>query len=98
MEALEREQAEILQYQAKLDEARERLDSGEKTREEHDRFREERKAEMPDAVRAQIPELADELKADTSASANEQTAKASELDFSGDAAPAMRTSGGPSPG
>jgi hypothetical protein len=34
---------ESYQYQAKLDEARERLDAGKMTREEHDRFREELK-------------------------------------------------------
>lgn len=82
-EAMKREQAEILQYQAKLDEARERLDSGKMTREEHDRFREELKAEMPDAVRQQIPELAD----DPNVALAEPAAKAAELDFSGDAVP-----------
>lgn len=42
------------------DEARERLDAGELTREEHDRLRDELAEQMPDAVRAQIPELVDE--------------------------------------
>ncbi|MEZ5801856.1 MAG: hypothetical protein R3E51_00065 [Rhizobiaceae bacterium] len=93
MKSLE-EQAEILAYQAKLDEARERLDSGKMTREEHDRFREELKAEMPDAVRQQIPELADDLKAAVAASA----AKAAELDFSGDVAPSRPAANGFAPG
>lgn len=57
--ALEEERAAIADYQAKLDAARERLDSGEMTRGELDELREELKAEMPEAVRAQIPELAD---------------------------------------
>lgn len=94
LEALKREQAEILQYQAKLDEARERVDSGKMTREEHDRFREELKAEMPDAVRQQIPELADNPKAAVAASA----AKAAELDFSGDVAPSRPAANGFAPG
>lgn len=94
LKSLEREQAEILAYQAKLDEARERLDSGKMTREEHDRFREELKAEMPDAVRQQIPELADDPKAAPAAPA----AKAAELDFSGDVAPSRPTANAFAPG
>lgn len=94
LKSLECEQAEILAYQAKLDEARERLDSGKMTREEHDRFREELKAEMPDAVRQQIPELADDPKAAVAASA----AKAAELDFSGDVAPSRPAANGFAPG
>lgn len=82
-EAMKREQAEILEYQAKLDEARERVNSGEMTREELDRYHEELKAELPDAMRQQIPELADDPKAAVAAPA----AKAAELDFSGDVAP-----------
>ncbi len=82
-DSLKREQAEILEYQAKLDEARERVDSGEMTREEHDRFRAELKAEMPDAVRQQIPELADERKP----AAAPPAAEAAELDFSDDSTP-----------
>lgn len=94
LEALKREQAEILQYQAKLDAARERLDSGKMTREEHDHFREELKAEMPDAVRQQIPELADQQNPAAAA----PTAKAAELDFSGDVAPSRPTANVFAPG
>lgn len=94
LKALEREQAEVLEYQAKLDEARERLDSGKMTREEHDRFRDELKAEMPDAVRQQIPELADAQKPAAETSAG----KAAELDISGDVAPARPTASSLAPG
>lgn len=50
----------LLEYQAKLDEARERLDTGNMTREEFDALRDDLKSTMPDAVRAHIPELANE--------------------------------------
>lgn len=93
MEALEREQAEILDFQEKLDDARERLDSGEMTQEEYDRLREDLKADMPDAVRAQIPELAEKH-----AAIALSTVKAAELDFSEDVTPTVRISSGPAPG
>lgn len=67
--ALEAERAELLEYQTKLDEARERLDSGEITQEEFDKMREDLIAAMPEAVREQIPELAEEKDADAKASA-----------------------------
>lgn len=54
------ERRELLDYQTKLDEARERLDAGDMSREEFDALRDELTATMPEAVRAQIPELADE--------------------------------------
>jgi DNA-directed RNA polymerase beta' subunit len=92
-DGLQREQAEILTYQAKLDEARERLDAGKMTREEHDRFREDLKAEMPDAVRRQIPELAAQQKPEAEPTA----AKAAELDFSDDVVPTTRVSSGFAP-
>lgn len=56
-DALATERAEILDYQEKLDEARQRLDDGDLTREEFDNLRETLKADMPEAVRTQIPEL-----------------------------------------
>jgi len=59
-DALERQRQELLAYQEKLDAARERLDAGDMTREEYERLREELTGQMPDAVRARIPELADE--------------------------------------
>jgi len=58
VDALEAERQELLDYQEKLDAARERLDAGDLTREEFDRLRENLKADMPDAVRQRIPELA----------------------------------------
>lgn len=66
---LEAERAELLAYQAKLDEARERLDSGEITQEEFDKMRENLIAAMPESVREQIPELAEEKDADAKATA-----------------------------
>lgn len=44
-------------YQTRLDEARERLDSGELTRTDYVKLRKELKQEMPDAVRHQIEKL-----------------------------------------
>lgn len=82
-EAMKREQAEILEYQAKVDEARERVDSGQMTREERDRYYEELKAEMPEAMRAQIPEFAGEEKP----AAEAPTAEAAEFDSSDDMVP-----------
>ena len=61
--ALERD--EILEYQSRLDAARERIDAGEISREEFDELRDELKTAMPDAVRAQVPELAAEVTMDT---------------------------------
>lgn len=54
--ALERQRTEILEYQQKLDDARERLDAGDLDRKEFDELRKDLKAQMPDAVRAQLPE------------------------------------------
>ncbi len=51
---LAEERQELLDYQAKLDEARERLDAGDLTRDEFDRLREELTADMPDTVRAHV--------------------------------------------
>lgn len=48
------ERREILAYQEKLDNARERLDSGEMTQGEYERLRDDLKVGMPEAVQAQI--------------------------------------------
>lgn len=64
-EALTQEREAILTYQQKLDEARERIDTGEISREEFDEMRDELKTAMPDAVRAQVPELASKVTMDT---------------------------------
>lgn len=61
---LTEERDEILEYQQKLDAARERIDAGEISREEFDEMRDELKTAMPDAVRAQVPELAAEVTVD----------------------------------
>ena len=60
VDGLEQQRTDILDYQAKLDDARERLDAGDMTRDEFERLRADLKAEMPEAVRDQIPELADQ--------------------------------------
>lgn len=57
------EREALLDYQTKLDAARESLDAGDLTREEFDRLREELAAEMPEAVRSQLPDLASEQEA-----------------------------------
>lgn len=57
-ETLEHERQELLAYQEKLDEAREHLDAGDMTRDEFDRLRDDLTEQMPDAVRARLPELA----------------------------------------
>lgn len=70
------ERDQILTYQQKLDGARERLDAGDLTQDEFDRLRRELVADMPEAVRDQIPELASqepEASHDTSNRANEAT-------------------------
>lgn len=53
-----REREALLAYQGKLDEARDRLDAGDMTREEFDTMRDDLAATMPKAVRSYIPELA----------------------------------------
>ena len=66
----------VLDYQTKLDEARERLEAGDLTQDEFDRLHEELVADMPEAVRNQIPELANqqpETQHDTQSTANEAT-------------------------
>lgn len=50
-----RQRSEVLEYQSKLDNTRDRLDSGDMTREEFEKLRQELKDEMPDAVRAHVP-------------------------------------------
>ncbi|MGE0283423.1 MAG: hypothetical protein AB7P20_22780 [Rhizobiaceae bacterium] len=81
--ALERERAEILDYQEKLDEARQRLDDGDLTRKEYDALRDDLKTNMPAKVRAQIPEL---RKVDLSA-ASEPSAPSEDLTISSDMIP-----------
>lgn len=58
LEALKQERADILDYQQKLDAARERLDAGDMTKDEFEQLRKDLKAEMPDAVREVLPEQA----------------------------------------
>ena len=88
---MEQQRTEILDYQAKLDDARERLDAGDMTRDEFDRLREGLKADMPEAVRDQIPELADQ-KADAKSDMPEATEK---LDISDDMVPTSRSASVP---
>lgn len=88
VDGLEQQRTSILDYQAKLDDARERLDAGDLTRDEFDRLRADLKAEMPDAVRDQIPELADQ-KPEAKAEAPQMADK---LDITDDMLPAAPTS------
>lgn len=57
---LEEERRALLEFQQKLDAARERLDAGDLTQDEFDSLRNDLKADMPEAVRSQIPDPADE--------------------------------------
>ena len=54
LERLEAEQAELLEYQADLDEAQELLDGGEMTQEQFDNLREQIAVDAPDAVKSRI--------------------------------------------
>ena len=53
-ESLQAERGKLLDYQAELDEARVRLDSGEMTQEEYDRLRERLANDAPESVRARL--------------------------------------------
>jgi hypothetical protein len=95
LNALERERTDILDYQEKLDTARERLDSGEMTRKEFDELREELKAEMPDAVRAHVPGM--EANQEANADRNAEPL-IEELDITDDMVPSSLSSKIPAPG
>lgn len=56
LEELKRERADLLEFQGKLDSARDRLDAGDLSREEFETLREDLKSDMPDAVRSLLPE------------------------------------------
>ncbi|MBX3568392.1 MAG: hypothetical protein KF914_10060 [Rhizobiaceae bacterium] len=92
--ALEKERADILDYQQKLDEARKRLDAGDMTKGEFDQLRKELKAEMPDAVREVLPEHAKEpaVQADANAAID------IELDIADDMVPTAAAPKPPMPG
>jgi hypothetical protein len=83
------QRTELLGYQDKLDDARERLDAGDLTRDEFDELRDTLKAEMPDAVRAQIPGMESEQKPQVSADADPLAA---ELDITDDMVPSALAS------
>ena len=84
LEALTEERAAILDYQEKLDAARERLDQGDMTRKEFDELRETLKTKMPEAVGVQMPGM--ERGAEVSAQAEPAT-PAEELDIMADMVP-----------
>lgn len=81
--ALVKERDELLDYQSKLDDARERLDRGDLNRKEFDELREELNADMPDAVRGHVPGM--EARDTPTAEAAELTAE--ELDITDDMVP-----------
>jgi hypothetical protein len=56
VEVLAQEQAELLAYQSRLDDARDRLDAGEISEEDLDRMMSGLREDMPEAVRAHLPE------------------------------------------
>ena len=89
LSVLMEQRAELLAYQQKLDEARDRLDRGDLTREEFDALRDDMKVAMPDAVRSHIPELAD---------SQEPTPEAETLDFTDEARPTVFTANVHAPG
>lgn len=88
------QRAELFDYQGKLDNARERLDAGDLSREEFDALREDLKADMPNAVRAQIPHMESEQKPELDTAA---TSPAADLDITDDMVPASFTSRGSAP-
>lgn len=88
------ERQELLDYQAKLDEARERVDAGDMTREEFDELRDDLTSTMPDAVRAHIPELANEQQPVNDMAARQPIA----LDLSDDMRPTAMASALSAPG
>lgn len=77
------ERAELIRYQAKLDDARERLDAGDLTRAEFEETRETLKADMPDAVRGHVPGM----EAKDTPSAAIVDVQPDELEFSDDLVP-----------
>lgn len=76
-----RQQSDLLSYQEKLDDARERLDAGEITRGEFDALRDDLKDTMPDAIRRHLPGMDPE---DTPAHAQSNPAQAVQLDITDD--------------
>ncbi|MEO0384190.1 MAG: hypothetical protein AAF234_11630 [Pseudomonadota bacterium] len=76
--ALETEQQELLEYQSDLDDAAERLDSGDLAVPEYDELRETLRESAPDAVRAHIPDM--ETSEPTNAAPTTQTALDLNLD------------------
>lgn len=89
-DALVKERDEIIRYQGKLDDARERLDKGDISRTEFDAMREDLKEAMPDAVRDQLPGSAVERKLEREPSAAMADA---DLDLTDDMVPsAMKLS------
>lgn len=88
------ERQELLDYQVKLDEARERLDAGDITREDFEALRDDLTGTMPDAVRAHLPELAAEPDAANGMAARQPIA----LDLTDDMRPTSMASAMSAPG
>lgn len=86
-ERLVQERQTILQYQQRLDEARERLNGGEMTREEYERLRVELRTEMPDAVRRQVPGMEEERDPGAASTVEAAPATSAALDISDDMVP-----------
>jgi hypothetical protein len=93
VDSLQDERADILDYQAKLDEARERLDSGDMTQQDFDELQASLLEDMPDAVRDQFEVLASKLEQVTEASA----VAPEELDISDEMVPTSFAAKPPTP-
>ena len=92
---LQAERAELLDYQSRLDEARERLDAGDLSRKEFEELRTSIRDEMPGAVREQVlaidPDAPVARKADA-------TAVADDLEIDDDMVPDAIVRKAPAPG
>jgi hypothetical protein len=94
LERLEAEREALVAYQAKLDEAEKRLEAGDLTQGEFDQIKDGLLMEMPQAVRARVPELVEQQEAAKTAN----PAKPASLIVDDDMIPGSSTAAGPVPG
>lgn len=92
---LEQERTDILEYQQKLDDARERLDAVDMTKGEFEELHKDLKTEMPDAVRELLPEQTLEQ---APQAVSQQDAVEIELDIEDDMVPTAAAPRLPVPG
>ena len=85
-DALIQQRADLLDYQDRLDAARDRLDAGDITQDEFDKLKSDLADNMPDAVRAHVPGV--ETTQDAALSSPAATADfAEDLDIAADDVP-----------